>query len=123
MERKIHLPECGVKQKLTLPLFQQNRVRHEEYFGIKFVANFDEFMKFGMNQWISHQMKRDLLRKRRDLSDDFTKEIDIDQLLRADDFRTKTALQIADIRNFDMNLVEALAHAAKLTRATGLAKV
>jgi hypothetical protein len=68
-------------------------------------------------------MKRDLLRQRRDLSDDFTKEIDIDQLLRADDFRTKTALQIADIRNLDMNLVEALAHAAKLTRATGLAKV
>jgi hypothetical protein len=57
-----------------------------------------------MDQRIPHQMETHQLSQRSDLLNDFSKEIHPHELLVAHDCWAKTALQIADIGDLDVDL-------------------
>ena len=51
-------------------------------------------------------MKTDLLCQRRDLRNDFSKQVQGHQFLFSNDFGTKTTLKITDIANLDIHLLK-----------------
>ncbi len=108
VQRKIHLPERRVQQKSDLLFTQQHPVGHQEKPRPRRMRDFDELLKARVHQRIAHQMKRDLFRDRRDLPDGRAKQLQVHQLMFAHDRGTKTAFQIADVTDLDMNFRVAL---------------
>ena len=72
------------------------------------VANFQEFLEFGMEQRFTHQVEGHHFGQWGDLRNDCLKRIQIHEFLRTDDLRAKAALEIADIAYLDVDLVKTL---------------
>lgn len=70
------------------------------------MANLDQFLELCVNERLAHQMKANLLGQRGDLLDDGSKQRRFHALFRTNHFGAKTALKVADIADFNIDLLE-----------------
>lgn len=106
VQRKIHLSQSRVQQQFDIFIIQKHGIGDEKNLHLMLVTDFNHLAQFGVHQRIAHQVKANLLRQGCHLLDDLQKQHQIHEFRTAHDLGAKTALQVANVADLNIDLVK-----------------